>query len=177
MNFDYITLKCIYENRHYGDFPPYSEKSASAVERYVLDAANDLAVSEILDVLVAYGDLESGYATYISVFCYKKQEMPLAFHHLRTLPSGYIQVHISANAPVAIWGAEIDICPELAGTLPEGDWSAEIAEMTTKLYNWRFTITDSQTLSTPIPFEVDLKNYNRSNPPYRVFDLLFRWDD
>ena len=198
MDWSEQTLKQIYEAEHQrnwalkhqhtvGNCWPYNGGSDEDIEAHLYDVVADLETSSLISVEADFNSYGSGYASFVDVFCFKKD----GSSRKRFLGSGEkttgIQVYISRLAAVAAYGAEERtrhphggssslLSYDSAGTTPPGNWQAVLQEIAAKLQSNRIEIADGATLNRLLPFQVDIET-NLGEPPYRVFDLLFYWFD
>ena len=181
MQFDLAFLNELYHRPPVGDHPPYHGGTYADTEAHVKRIGAALAANTKLDVLIDPNDLESGFATYLTAYVGKLENKGARSW------SG-IQLYISILAPVAIFGAGSrsvspgvvawsDVYADEIGTLPDGDWTVELHAIRACLDKWKIYLATRDEMTIEVPYTVGLANLYRTSPPFRVYDLLFRWDD
>jgi hypothetical protein len=66
--------------------------------------------------------------------------------------------------------------PEAIGSLPKGDWQYELQQVKDVLHSYGYVVLTSQEVDIPLDFAVQVPAI-LADPPYRVFDCLFYWED
>lgn len=176
------------EQRHaVGNAWPYNGGSDEDIEAHLHQIVAHLEASSAISVEADFNSYGSGYASFVEVFCFKKDGST----RRRFLGSGEkvigIQVYISRLAPVAVYGAEERtrhahggssglLTHEGVGTIPQGNWQAVLEEIASKLISSGIDVADAATIGKLLPFHADIET-NLGEPPYRVYDLLFYWYD
>jgi hypothetical protein len=160
-------------------------KSVGGSKSAVKNVLHDLEQSKQIAVESddGYG---SGYASYLDVFCYKKDGSSSRVSGLNTTIEG-IALYICKLAPVAVMGAMTKtksknggsssfLCPEDLNKFPAGDWNSVIFEIKNKLEKQNFMLLEPKVLKRKMPFEVEIPTI-LGDPPYKIFDAFFYWED
>lgn len=181
-------LRRIIEGNPVGEFYPYnlSEYDHEAVNDYISSVVGSISAIKNLAIEANFDSYGSGYASYVDIFCYKKDGSSSEQKDYELWIDG-IRVYINRLAPVAIFGeSEITkhrnggssdfISNHSAGSLPPGDWEDEIRGIKRVLEKYHFTILDKTYLNEPLPFQAKIPTI-LSDPPYKLFDALFYWED
>lgn len=75
-----------------------------------------------------------------------------------------------------VGGAGHFIEPEAVGSLPSGDWQFEVQQVKDILHEYGYISLTSQEVDIPLDFPIQVQTI-LADPPYRVFDCLFYWED
>lgn len=201
MNWSKQTLKQIYdagyhEGRVWQNYPnrsslgehwPYRGGSDLDIEAYLHSVAAYLGDSGLISVEADFNSFGSGYASFVELFCTKKD----GTSGRTFLGSGEkftgICVYVSRLAPVVTYGAgertrhahggsSSFLSYDTLGTTPPGDWAGVLEEVSAKLKENGFEMTEPEILNEILPFEAIIET-NLGEYPHRVFDLLFHWYD
>ncbi|WP_066304446.1 hypothetical protein [Bacillus sp. FJAT-29814] len=62
------------------------------------------------------------------------------------------------------------------GTVPPGNWEEQVKAIKDVLERYQYTILEQDYLNQLLPFDADIPTIF-SEPPYRVYDALFYWED
>ncbi len=178
----------IQEQRHtVGMAWPYNGGSDEDIEKYLHQIVACLEASSVISIEADFNSYGSGYASFVDMFCFKKDGST----RQRFLGSGEkvtgIQVYLSRLAPVAVYGAEERtrhanggssslLGYDAIGTVPDGDWKCVLEEVHAVLENFGLEIADAMTVSKLLPFDASIET-NLGEPPFRIFDLFFYWYD
>ncbi len=128
----------------------------------------------------------SGYASYLDIFCYKKNGASSRVQAGTTTTEG-IALYLCKLAPVATMGAMTKtkskkgsgygfLRPEDLNKLPAGDWNSVVAEIKLKLEKQNFVLLEPKVLKQKMPFEANIPTI-LGDPPYQIFDAFFHWED
>jgi hypothetical protein len=157
---------------------PYDRGSEEDIEAYLKNVVAELGRSRILEVnaeLMHYG---SGFASFVHVFCYKRNDKSTV-HNVDMDCTDGIAVYLGRLGPVAAYGPEHrtrSYRRGRLGELPPGDWNEEINEIKDKLQRFGFYLPSREELSKELPFPADIPTI-LGEQPYRVFDAVFYWSD
>ena len=195
MDWSTPTLKHFYETT-IGNTWPYKGGSEEDLNTYFRGVVDDLQNSGLISVWANFDD--GGFASYLELFCYKKDgSSRQTLSGCREEIMG-ILVYISHHAPIAAYGAgrrTQSRRPEIFAlgfnrlgyddidTVPPGDWQEILDEICTKLKQAGLEVANSEALNERLPPEVSLELEQQmtetmlGEPPYRIFDLLFEWCD
>ena len=160
-------------------------KSVAASKSAVKNVLCDLEQSKqiVVESDDGYG---SGYASYLDVFCFKKDGSSSRVSGLNTTIEG-IALYLCKLAPVAVMGAMTKtktknggssgfLRPEDLNKPPAGDWDAVIFEIRHKLEKQNVLMLEPKVLKQEMPFETKIPTI-LGNPPYQIFDAFFHWED
>ncbi len=185
MNFDDRTLKRLYEAPPIGNIPFYESGALDVVESYLRETVAYLSRSLLVTVEADFDSYGSGYASFVEVFCYKRDGSSTKAFGTGSRITGIVYC-LSRHAPVVAFGWDNRTRHATGGsfslpfkersTLPEGDWDEVHREITGELRQRGFEIADEALLERPLPFAAKIET-NLNEPPYRLFDLLFFWYD
>lgn len=181
-------LKRIIETKPVGGFYPYNlkEYDDDAADEYISKVVGSLAAIKNLDYKAEFEHYGSGYASYVEVFCYKKDGSSSEERN-GVLEIDGIRIYICRLTPVAVIGkgrvtkhdkgGSSDFLPsQNVDVLPSGDWEEMAAGIRGVLARYHFKDLDSNYVSQPLPFEADIPTL-LGDPPYKIFDALFYWED
>ena len=180
-------LERVIAGKPVGDIPPCKNGSSNMIEAHLKDTVRVLKQSSRIQVELeqdAYGS--GGYSSYFDVFCYKSGERSSRVEARMTITDG-ITLYLCKLAPVAVFGAITKTKSKGAAssellsigkisTLPKGDWVDFIAEIRSKLEQQGFVILEPKALEKEIPFDAKIET-NLRNPPFKIFDAFFHWND
>ena len=173
--------------RPFGDFEPFisgSDKDAAKFYSGVIAALKEVRGINVIQEDDHHG---SGYASYVSVFIYPSDGRTVREHprHIETIG---ILLYMSRLAPMAVYGASQQtknkdwnggsggfIEAKDVNTVPEGDWTALIADVTDCLSAYGIEILPREPLLAPAPEGIKIPTL--FDGPYYVFDTLFYWCD
>jgi hypothetical protein len=160
-------------------------KSVSGSKSAIKNVLHDLEQSKQIAVESedSYG---SGFASYLDVFCFKKDGSSSRASGLSTTIDG-IALYLCKLAPVAVIGAMTKtksknggsssfLRPNDLNTFPDGDWNAIISEIKQKLEKQNFVLLEPKVLKQEMPFEAQIPTI-LGDPPYQIFDAFFYWED
>ena len=171
----------------FGSFEPFvtgTDQDASLFYMLVLSALEEIPGISVIREADHQG---SGYASYVSAFLYPsdgstRRDFPT---HVETTG---ILLYMSRLAPIAVYGASGRsdnkndsgggsgfINSENVGTLPEGDWTALLSNVTECLRRFRIEFLPREPLLQPAPEGIAIPTI--FDGPYYVFDTLFYWSD
>ncbi len=159
--------------------------SKSAFKSRIRNAIHDLEKSKNIQIESEDG-YGSGYASYLDVFCFKKDGSASRVSGLSTITEG-IALYLCKFAPVAVMGAMTKtksknggsssfLRPEDLDKLPTGNWDAVLAEIKYKLEKQNFVLLEPRVLKQKMPFEANIPTI-LGDPPYQIFDAFFHWED
>jgi hypothetical protein len=175
---------------------PYDRGSAEDIESYLKNVVAELGRSRNLEVDAEFMHYGSGFASFVHVFCYKRNDKSTV-HTVDMDCTDGIAVYLGRLAPVAAYGPErrtrsygrgpFGLRKELSSSfgfldvawlseLPPGDWNEEINEIKDKLQRFGFSLPSREELSKELPFPADIPTI-LGEQPYRVFDAVFYWSD
>ncbi len=128
----------------------------------------------------------SGYASYLDVFCYKKDGSSSRVSGLSTTIEG-IALYLCKLAPVAAMGAMTKtkskhggssgfLRPDDLNKFPAGDWDAVILEIKHKLEKQNVVLLEPKVLKQKMPFEAKIPTIF-GYPEYQIFDPFFYRED
>jgi hypothetical protein len=178
-------LEQIIAGKPVGNHEAYKNGSHNKIKGHIKATIHDLGQSRIiaLEIQDSYG---SGYASYVDVFCYKKDRSSSQVKSGTTYISG-IAIYLCKLAPVVVMGSMgISRGPnggtfgflraEDVGTFPPGDWLKVETEIRQKLERHGFEILKPRELKKPLPFTAHIET-NFGDPPFTIFDAFFHWMD
>jgi len=179
---------------------PYDCGSTEDIESYLRGLVAELSRSTLLEVESDFSHYGSGFASYVHVFCFKRDGKSTVRERDTDQTDG-IAVYLSRLAPVAAYGPEQrtksyrrgwfglrkvvgksfgNLEAERVGESPPGDWSEAIDEIKGVLYRFGFFLPSREELSKELPFAADIPTILGGpiyGQPYRVFDAVFYWED
>jgi hypothetical protein len=177
-------LKKLINNECIGSFYPYIE--GNEVENYIKLIVADLNRSAQVMAEPDYSMYGSGYASYVDIFCYKRDGSSKVQKGGVSWIDG-ITVYICRLAPIACFGAtqvtrhpsggsHEFLRPERLEVFPKGDWEGFANEIKTRLAKYNISIIDKNYATEPIPFETKIATI-LSDSQYKIFDAFFYWED
>jgi hypothetical protein len=162
-----------------------ARKSVGGSKSAIKNVLHDLEQSKQITVESddSYG---SGYASYLDVFCFKKDGSSSRVTGLSTTIEG-IALYLCKLAPVAVMGAMTKTKSKNAGSssflrpddlnkLPAGDWHSVVVEIKHKLEKQNIVLLEPKILKQVMPFEAKIPTI-LGDAPYKIFDAFFYWED
>jgi hypothetical protein len=178
-------LERVIAGKPVGDHEAYKNGSKNAIKGHIKATIHDLEQSRIvaLETRDSYG---SGYASYVDVFCYKKDGSSSHVKSGTTYIDG-IGIYLCKLAPVAVMGSMGQsqgpnggtfgfLRAEDLGTFPPGDWTKINTEIRQKLERHGIEILEPRELMRPLEFTANIET-NFGDPPFTNFDAFFNWMD
>jgi hypothetical protein len=178
-------LERVIAGKPVGEHEAYRNGSHNKIKGHIKATIHDLEQSRIiaLETQDSYG---SGYASYVDVFCYKKDRSSSQVKSGTTYIAG-IGIYLCKLAPVAVMGSTGQsqspnggtfgfLRAEDLGTFPPGDWTKINTEIRQKLERYGIEILEPQELIKPLTFTAKIET-NFGDPPYTIFDAFFHWMD
>lgn len=169
-----------------GDLFPYEGGNDSDIENYIKSVVADLNRSTNIIAEADYDMYGSGYASYVDVFCYRKDGSSTSRKSYGVTIEG-ISLYICRLAPVSIYGyskitrhshggSSEFLSFDRVNTLPLGDWIEFIEEIVRKVHKYNISILDKEYLTSPLPFDAKIPTI-LGDAPYKIFDAFFYWED
>lgn len=169
-----------------GEDWPFAGGTEAEIEGHLKRIVAQLGRSALLEVEAEFGHYGSGYASYVHVFVYKKNRGSTRRRGDVDWIDG-VAVYLCRLAPVAVYGAEQRtrgatgssfefLCAERLYEPPPGNWDQEVGEIEQKLRSFGLELPSKAELGTTLPFDARIPTI-LAEPPYRVFDALFYWED
>jgi hypothetical protein len=179
-------LRQIIAGHPVGEAWPYHGGSDGDVETYLEACVEDINTSERIIAGAHFNHYGSGYASFVDVFCYRTDNSSTIEYGTVTEYRG-ITLYLCRLAPIAVYGKNTRtigprvssasfLSAENVGTVPDHSWDGIIQDIQAKLINRGLSILDQLTARQPLSFDASIST-NLSDPPYRVFDALFYWED
>jgi hypothetical protein len=182
-------LRNIINKTPVGDLFPYKGGTKKQIESYIKSIVADLEMSELITVEADFNKYESGFASFIDIFCYKSDGSSI-MKRKNSLWIDGISIYISTCAPVAIYGANfktkkvnkyggsygiLDV--NCVATTPKGYWVDVLYIIAKNLNRFGIEIIQKRELNKPLDFQVKIPtnlNYHCIN---KVFDAIFYYND
>ena len=137
----------------------------------------------------------SGFSSYVHLYLSKRDGSDVEITQIddfRTKETNGLMMYLSRMAPYSVyaegtwhetynkdkWQSSSShyIEPEDIGTLPGSDWITEVNEIKDVLKQYGVTLFTREELDKKLSFEINIPTI-LSDPPYRVFDCFFYWQD
>jgi hypothetical protein len=179
--------KMFVELRAVGPAWPYDRGSEEDIATHLRDVVAFLQRSPRLVVEAQRDHYGSGYASYVHLFCHKRERKPASRPADSEIPG--LDLYLCRLAPLAVYGAGAQthygqgamsysqLSVAVVGQSPPGDWTWEINELRTKLSRRGFEFPAPAALAAQLPFELKAKRYRPSFSPRCVFDAVYFWDE
>ena len=187
MHFSEEQLRDVIDGKIIGAFFPFQGGTYNQVVYFYKDLIAALERSRLLKVITDYSSYGSGYASYVDVFCYKRDGSSTQ------QKKGYmdiegIGIYLCKHAPVAIVGPNQKSISERGGSygmlsvhqvgkMPPGNWDQEFERIREVLTNYQIEILTRRIVNQPLPFDAKIPTVLDQGDGYRVFDALFYWED
>ncbi len=187
MELSEANLRSIIAGRAVGTAWPFAGGSAEDIDSHLHKLVEAFKRSPRFETAAERDHYGSGYASYIHLFCYKRQGKSTKRIDGDVVTDG-LAVYLCRLAPLAVYGYAQELRfsngrtipslePHQVGTSPPGDWRWEINEVRTKLNRFGFELPEQETLSAKLSFAAVIPTSIASGPHYRVFDAVFYHDD
>ncbi|WP_166244023.1 hypothetical protein [Paenibacillus turpanensis] len=169
-----------------GDFFPYFGGTNKQVIFYLKELVGRLERSRLLTFEADFRSYGSGYASYVDVFCYKKDGSSTKNVN-GTLWIDGISIYLCKHAPVAIFGPNEKtkgsghgsygiLSASDVGEIPSGSWDVELKFIKEKLAEYKIEFLTKRVIKKQLPFETKIRTVLNEDG-YKVFDALFYWED
>jgi hypothetical protein len=195
MEFKEEYLKRLIQLEVAGDFPPYNSGNMNHTDDYIQQIILKLKAIPELIVTTEAESYGSGFASYSHISISKKDKSDTIIQiegNFAKEDTRGLLLYICRLAPYAVyapgeWGYSFEdgrpvdgtYCTmetKKIGTLPEGDWAVEIQKITSCLDEFQITILNKDQLIQPLSFEATIPTM-LSDPPYKVLDCFFYWEE
>ncbi len=128
-----------------GSYFPYLGGTKKQIVDYLRSVVSDIDSSKVIKVEADFTSYGSGYASYVDVFCYKRDGSSMKVTKHGQDISG-VSLYLCKLAPVAVWGENEKnkhskgggygfLSAETVESLPEGDWNEFIFILKTNSIN------------------------------------------
>lgn len=165
---------------------PYVGGSERDIEKHLKKTVAKLKRIKGVGIEAEFGHYGSGYASYVDIFCYPKDRSS-QWEDDGVLRVRGVSVYLSRLAPLAVLGqtersrlkggSSFDfLYPEDVESFSDDDCSSFVDKVRGIVVEFGFTFMDRETAMTQLPFDADIPTI-LSEPPYRVFDAVFFWED
>ncbi|WP_010098295.1 hypothetical protein [Ornithinibacillus scapharcae] len=171
-----------------GVFYPYNlkEYNHQEIDTYISKVVGSFGGIRNLLHEADFNSYGSGYASYVDVFCWKRDGTSTQIDEYETTIDG-IRVYINRLAPIAILGSDQVTKHRNGGSsgfihshtvnrLPPGDWTEQVESIKKVLDKFQYKIMDKSYLHQALPFQAKIPTI-LADPPYKIFDALFYWED
>lgn len=205
MDFTHEQLRAMIDGKTTGTSFPYHTGSEEEIEKHIKTLLHHLKQSERIDCDGEFDHYGSGYASYVELFCYKRNGGSVIRHSyiakdsVTALEIEGVVVYASRLAPVAVIGKDQRLksirdgrgekeefysgrsflSPKDVGTQPSG-FREEVLEIRNQLTAAGYTVLEKDDVIQPLPFEAKIPTIlciPKNGGVYKVFDAIFYWSD
>lgn len=195
MHFEKEFLRNIAEGKAMGDFPPFSTGEWEKSDPYLMQLIGRIKDIKTIEVYADFDHYGSGFSSYIPLNLSKKDRCDVKVSengNLKSFETNGLLMYLCRLAPFAIYGEGLweatynsgkyqsgsshFIEPEDVGSTPPFDWSNELNQIRNLLNQFRIKFLTKDTVDQPLDFKVDIPTIF-SDPPYKIFDCFFYWED
>ena len=195
MEFEKEYLTDLVKGKTKGNFPPFSSGKWKKSDEYLKQIVGRLKDIKSIQIEADFNHYGSGFSSYVHLYLSKRDKSDTKISQdgeLRTEETNGIMMYLCRMAPFSVYGegtwhktfnkdkwqsgGSHYIEPEDIGTTPESDWNNELIEIKNILNQYGITILTEKELDKKLEFEINIPTI-LSDPPYRVFDCLFYWED
>ena len=195
MNFNQKYLTDLVKGKTKGDFHPFSSGKWKKSDQYlkqVIGRLNDIKTVQIEADFDHYG---SGFSSYVHLYLSKKDKSDVSITQngsLRMEETNGLMIYLCRLAPFSVYakgtwhktfnndkwhsGGSHYIEPEDIGSLPNTSWNLELIDIKNILNQYGITSLTREELDKKLEFEIKIPTI-LSDPPFRVFDCFFYWED
>lgn len=187
-NFTNEDLKRVIETKPVGDFYPFNlgDYNDQAIDDYLAKIVGELAMIENIKFEADFDSYGSGFASYVDVFCWKGDGSSTKEHDKVQSIDG-LRLYLCRLTPVAVIGAsqvtkhetggvEEFLNSEKVDNIPPGDWKEQIEGIKNVLKRYRYKVLERTYVSELLPFDAKIPTIV-ADPPYKLFDAFFYWED
>ncbi|MFK7692328.1 hypothetical protein [Paenibacillus sp. HJGM_3] len=188
MKFTEDELKSIVEQKFVSGTYPYDTypMKENEIGSYIKKLVGNLSSISNLRVEADFNSYGSGYASFVNIFCYKKDGSSTLINRGHQTIYGLL-LYVCRHAPVAAYGrSEVTrhsrggsfefLSTKSIGKLPEGNWNEVENRIKQVLNNYGYKLLKKEYLEQPIEFEISIPTIINEEG-YRVFDCFFFWED
>lgn len=186
MNYSDEKLQKVINGELIGDFYPYHSGTNNQVIYYLKELVARLERSKILKIDADFKSYGSGYASYVDIFCYKRDGSSTEKKNNDLWIDG-ISIYLCKHAPVAVFGANKKtkgnksgsygfLDPFSVGSIPPGSWELALDFIKDKLGEYKIQILSKRYVMQQLSFKTDIRTV-LNNDGYKVFDTFFYWED
>ncbi|MCB0503351.1 MAG: hypothetical protein KDD32_11760 [Bacteroidetes bacterium] len=195
MKFEKEYLTDLVKGKTKGDFPPFSSGKWKKSDDYLKQIVGRLKDIQSIQVEADFNHYGSGFSSYVHLYLSKRDKSDTQISNigeLRTEETNGLVIYLCRMAPFSIYaegtwyktfnkdkwhssGSHF-IKPEDIGTLPIVDWYTELNEIKNTLNQYGIILLTREELDKKLEFEIKIPTI-LSDPPFKVFDCLFYWED
>ena len=192
-NKDYLTE--LVQGKTKGDFPPFSTGNWEKSDGYLEQVMGRLKDIKSIHVEADFKHYGSGFSSYVPLYLSKRDKSDLQISQngdLRIEETNGLILYLCRMAPFSVYakgtwnktfkndkwqsGVSHYIEPKDIGTKPKVDWDSELTVIQNILNQYGISFLTKEELDKKLEFELSIPTI-LSDPPFRVFDCLFYWED
>lgn len=180
-----------------GNSFPYDSKDEEMIEAHIKRLYH--RINRIPNVIceAEWNHFGSGYASYVEVFCYRKEDVSVVCEKngQRDIEIRGVLLDVCRLAPVAIMGEDeryrsirMKTNEELTGgfgTLLDGPRRLYVSEklhplaeeLKRVLKEYDYELLDAESVNSPLSFQTTIPTIFREPGKYIVMDAIFYWED
>jgi hypothetical protein len=195
MPFSEQYLRNVVEGKVQGDFYPFTTGSWDRTEDYLKRLVGRLRDIPSIDVNAIFNHYGSGTASYVHLYIARRDKsgtnQMLRGESLPDHTTG-VMLYLCRIAPVAVYAAgnwtsthqngkwqivySHYITPDAVGSLPAGNWKEEMRQINAILNEYGYGFLTRAEVDVPLSFRIKIPTI-LTDPPYRIFDCFFYWED
>ena len=195
MKFDQKYLTDLVKGRTRGEFPPFSLGKWEKSDEYLKNIVGRLNSIRTIEVEADFDHYGSGFSSYVPLYLSKKDKSDFKVTrngNERSEETNGLMIYLCRMAPYAIYsegtwfkrfkndkwilGGSHYIEPEEIGSKPKVNWEMEWTEIENILNQYGITILTREELDKKLDFDIRIPTI-LTEPPFRIFDCLFYWED
>ncbi|MFC4632493.1 hypothetical protein ACFO3O_01135 [Dokdonia ponticola] len=195
MEFEKEYLTDLVKGKTKGDFPPFSSGKWKKSDEYLKQIVGRLKDIKSIQVEADFNHYGSGFSSYVHLYLSKTDKSDTKISQdgeLRTGETNGLMMYLCRMAPFSVYGegtwhktfnkdkgqsgSSHYIEPEDIGTTPESDWGIELNEIQNILNQYGISVLTKVELDKKLEFKISIPTI-LSEPPFKVFDCLFYWED
>lgn len=195
MKFEQDFLSDLVKGKSRGEFPPFSSGNWEKSDNYLKQIVSSLKDIKSIELDADFNHYGSGFSSYVHIYLSKRDQSDVKISingKLSTHETNGLMIYLCRLAPFAVYsegkwiktyrdekwqsGSSHYIEPEEIGTTPRIDWKHELIEINKVLDQFGMTFLAREELDIEIDFDITIPTI-LSDPPYKVFDCLFYWED
>lgn len=178
-------LKKVIQGKRVGDFYPFIQGDDAQMEHYISHLVGEIGGLKGLLYEADFDHYGSGFASYVSVFLWKKEEEEVLANGEVSMKG--LWLYISRLAPVVIMGkgemtrhgssgSSDFLASHTVCEWPSETWSKQIWAIKKIVEAYHYVILTKADVDQYLDFQIDIPTI-LSEPPYKVFDAHFYWED
>ncbi|MFK8104666.1 MAG: hypothetical protein AB8G15_19230 [Saprospiraceae bacterium] len=195
MEFEKKYLTDLVNGKVKGELPPFASGQWEEVDSYLKRVVGRLKDIKAISVVADFDHYGSGFSSYVPLNLSKRDQSDVEITEKgaeRTEKTNGLILYLCRLAPIAIYGegtwwntfkmekwqsgSASFLTSEVIETTPVTDWSAALVQINAILNQFGIRTLTQATVNQKLDFKINIPTI-LSDPPYKVFDCFFYWED